>query len=64
MSSSSPILRNIPLPIGDKIVNLVRPGYRPGEDPQEGTVTLPWIYYLTQQGQALGDFMPNTQGSE
>jgi hypothetical protein len=51
--STQPVLRNVPIPIGDPIIKLRRPQYKVGEDPQEGTVTLPWIYYLTQQGQAL-----------
>lgn len=51
------VLRNLPLPFGEPIAKAPRPGYKPGEDPQAGFMTLAWINSLTANQNQL-DSMP------
>ena len=60
--STSPVLTNVPLPLSDRVIELRRPGYKQGEDPQEGMAALTWVQYWTQQGQVLGQ-SPSRVGS-
>lgn len=49
------ILNSVPLPLGDPISQTKRPQYGRGPDPLEGTLTQPWIDYLSGQAQRLDD---------
>ena len=51
------LLNNVPPPFGDPIANRLRPGFKPGTDPQEGLMGQAWTDYFTAQ-QALLQRMP------
>ena len=49
------ILNSVPLPLGDPISQVKRSQFGKGPDPLEGTLTQPWIDYLSGQAQRSDD---------
>jgi len=43
------VLNTVPPPFGDRLVNVSRPGYKPGTDPQEGLMAQVYVDYFSGQ---------------